>query len=76
MTAYTEDEASNSRCCGPKGCGREDPFRGDERFCIASACMAWRGERTDRIAKDKDGYEFIQENVPTGLGYCGLAGKP
>lgn len=58
----TEDQAENTRCCGPEGCGEPrasaattaNPF---PRFCIASDCMAWRLDAT-------------------GEGYCGLAGVP
>ena len=52
----TEAEAANKRCCGPEGCGRLHgqtyvaqttggyARSGGERFCIGSACMAWRAD--------------------------------
>lgn len=47
MTYHTEPDARDMRCCGPEGCGearRENiPLTPSEpRYCIASACMAWR----------------------------------
>ncbi len=41
--AMTEHEANAKRCCGPEGCGQRIAAnnRRDERYCIASKCMAW-----------------------------------
>jgi hypothetical protein len=71
----TEDEARGKRCCGGAGCGAKKMKgasnratienwggRQVERYCIASACMAWR---TVADSENKDGIS----------GYCGLAGK-
>ena len=42
----TEEEAPNTRCCGPEGCGTKRRLAGSsgnwERYCIASKCMAWK----------------------------------
>lgn len=52
----TEAEAKETRCCGPEGCGwsyqpplhdqswphKPSPEIYGPRFCIGSACMAWR----------------------------------
>jgi len=75
----TEEEAKTKVCCGP-------PFVAtaaiamssggsiaDERVfgkCIASACMAWREPRWET---DDQGFP---RRVPSGAGYCGLAGAP
>jgi hypothetical protein len=74
----TEEEAKTTRCCGPEGCGiKKEPF--NDRYCIGSACMAWRWD--DRIAVDRhsswvvrDRYGEPEPAKPTG--YCGLAGRP
>jgi len=81
----TEDQAKTTRCCGPNGCGEvRDDMRGlpdnAPRYCIGSACMAWRWELTDRghrVFQTKGLEVLIQEAAPNKLtGYCGLAGKP
>jgi hypothetical protein len=47
----TEAEAKKKRCCGPDGCGEKrntqlgaepHPMAPKQRYCIGSACMAWR----------------------------------
>lgn len=40
----TEDEAKTKRCCGAYDCGERRVMAGEviERYCIGSACMAWR----------------------------------
>ena len=38
----TEDQAKDKRCCGPDDCGVRRPLQSIERYCIGSACMAWR----------------------------------
>ena len=87
----TEDEAMAKRCCGPTGCGFGRAIRGtlnpdgtcsanylEVRFCIGSACMAWR--KTGQIGIRPDGVKTDRD--PDGLtkwidaGHCGLAGKP
>lgn len=71
----TEEEAKAKRCCGPEGCGErnhQDLTRQDQqfaimllpRFCIGSACMAWR-ERYGGVGNDAH-----------RQGFCGLAGEP
>ena len=61
-----------------------------QTMCIGSACMAWRavtqwetkiGERDQK--PEGDGWEWDtfsddrwERQVPTGKGYCGLAGRP
>jgi hypothetical protein len=50
-------------------------------FCIASACMAWRGQETAIFKKMADA-EFKASGVRLTPhsgeieGYCGLAGQP
>ena len=67
MSARTEAEAKSKRCCGPNGCGERLPGMTSnarhERWCIASACMAW-----DWAAN------LGSEAWPAGteIGYCGL----
>lgn len=38
----TEDEAHMMQCCGPDGCGRHNDNPYPARWCVGSACMAWR----------------------------------
>ena len=79
----TEEEAKNTRCCGPNGCGEvRDSLRGapenQERYCIGAACMAWRSEP----GADRRRLEAQNPRMPMGeiakieSGWCGLAGKP
>ena len=37
----TEDQARITQCCGGEGCGYVNPDD-NIRYCIGSACMAWR----------------------------------
>lgn len=77
----TESEARTKRCCGPDGCGADVRQNGrvSERFCIGSACMAWRPEigihwKSSGLRVEM-GVRFIVddvENLPTGQGTCGL----
>jgi len=63
----TENEAKTKHCCGPEGTGSKGPPDNDgtcDRYCIGSACMAWRVKRLP----DGDQYGFC--------GLVGLAGKP
>ncbi len=76
----TEGEAKTTRCCGDEGCGIKREIRKQEapfnefyaRFCIGSACMAWRWVT---LYGESDFGERIAEISKTD-GYCGLAGKP
>jgi hypothetical protein len=58
---HTEEEAKTKRC----------PFM-DGPPCIASACMAWRWERT---SKNLQSHPATQTRTKTDHGYCGMAGK-
>ena len=85
----TDEEAPVKRCCGPKECGIK---RDGNRWCIGSACMAWRwaepAKRTYRVWKDTgkrvdpgttapiEAVRYEQEENLSRAGYCGLAGKP
>jgi hypothetical protein len=43
MTMKTEEEMHQVRCCGTDGCGeRRMKNKRYYRFCIGSACAAWR----------------------------------
>lgn len=72
----TEDQARLTRCCGPEGCGGNSANEAD-RYCIASACMAWRNA-APLFIYNADPYTGYIEEVPgTGAGgFCGLAGQP
>lgn len=80
----TEQEAGQKRCCGPEGCGvlGNPDYEGgpSSRWCIGSACMAWRWELTDRgwrVLQTKGLDALLQEAAPNKLqGHCGLAGTP
>jgi hypothetical protein len=37
-----ESDAIEKRCCGPEGCGLPKNDRDQRRYCLGSACMAWR----------------------------------
>lgn len=58
----TENEAYTNACCGPRNNGEHPEIR-----CIASACMAWRG---DGRTMDMDGNRTGEKQ-----GHCGLAGE-
>ena len=60
----TEKEARLKRCCGPEGCGWVCP-NDDERYCVASDCMAW--------SLDKTKWKTINGTRIHDHGYCGLA---
>lgn len=64
----TEKEAGVKQCCGPDGCGYHNDQPYPARWCIASACMAWRWENS---ATRRDG--LPDDDNPRG--YCGLAGR-
>lgn len=87
----TEEEAKNTRCCGPEGCGQPGIMPAS-RWCIGSACMAWRWvgvrRKTDigptartidhldeRSAEEARAKTYHNRNVGF-LGACGLAGRP
>lgn len=76
----TEEEARERRCCGPQNCG---DTRGSQRveasattpvmnsplrYCITSACMAWRFGMLTTIESGPPPWKV------TPLGYCGIAG--
>lgn len=69
----TEDEARQSPCIGPPGCGYINPAD-LERYCIASSCkMAWRWQmRIIDYPDNRPGPPVPSEKY----GYCGLAGTP
>ena len=77
MTAYTEDEAREKRCCGPEGCGAAPypPMVGyDMRYCIASACMAWEFEPD--FSGGESGYVPPPRPSQPRRGDCSLKRKP
>ena len=81
----TEDEAKTTRCCGPVGCGRSEYAGrqgGDidgnviwERWCIGSACMAFREGGYPPMVGDTITIK-IPPDPKIVHGFCGLAGKP
>lgn len=73
LTPVTEEEARKKWCpfARPRGDGtnRNTVFADivpDQTECIASQCMAWRGEVH---------FNPLDEPTVTSRGYCGLAGK-
>lgn len=68
----TEGEAREKRCCGPSGCGdygNPSPDGSLQRYCAASACMAWSWapleyERDNNIPRDRppegDGWRWVE----------------
>jgi len=80
----TEEQAQRTRCCGPEGCGftrkvkRADAPH-DEivvRFCLGSACMAWRHAPVSFTQVNDNGKTVQIEGRSYTDFYCGLAGKP
>lgn len=73
----TEDEANQKQCCGPEGCGQHNDRPYPARWCVGSACMAWRsipaGHASSRI-ETPTGFKITINHAETG--YCGLAGRP
>lgn len=61
---------------------------GGPRFCIASECMAWRikyeffesgGLPPEKCGREEGNWERLSHHDwcrDSGLGFCGLAGKP
>jgi len=77
----TEEEAKTKRCCGPNGCGRlQDDLSGSPdnapRYCIGSACMAWRHAPVSFTQVNDNGKTVQIEGRSYTDFYCGLAGKP
>lgn len=80
----TEDEATSKRCCGPEGCGTfGNPKENGtcDRYCIGSACMAWRWFRSPDDAASETEFQKScsgpdQDKIVEPDGFCGLAGKP
>lgn len=75
----TEDEAKMKTCCGPEGTGYANDQPLPARYCIASACMAWR--KTGSKFKDaRTGHLGDRDLTGHGAwidtGFCGLAGSP
>jgi hypothetical protein len=75
----TEDEALQTRCCGPAGCGHIRFYNsaidmtGNPRLCAGSSCMAWRWfYYTERHAQQ--GTSDASGGGPA-KGFCGLAGQ-
>lgn len=75
----TEDEAKTKWCphavashTDPRaGFHADDPDGMRRQFpCIASACMAWRGENESGTSRAGTGWSRPKD----GHGYCGLAG--
>ena len=75
LTAFvTEEEAAHKRCCGPENCGKSEhtaEFGQSPRFCVGSACMAWRWSEYQKSVIKSGGHVLI---APTG--YCGVADEP
>lgn len=63
--------ARTKQCCGPEPCGffNDNPY--PARWCVASACMAWRA--TDNESGPVDP---TRDRPPPSkpAGFCGLAG--
>lgn len=72
----TEEEAKTTQCCGPEGCGYFNDQPRPARWCVASACMAWRETKAAHSAQ----YQPVGGSLRTvdypAEGYCGLAGRP
>lgn len=82
----TEDEANLKACCGGGSQGHynaEGPA-GPARYCIASACMAWRVRHQwlDNAQQEPEWVSYAPYAFEPGPGqerddgYCGLAGAP
>jgi hypothetical protein len=81
----TEDEAKLTQCCGPEGCGYFNDEPRPARWCVGSACMAWRSLiRTEMRHRDghvvQPGEIYLRGNATehqvSDGGFCGLAGAP
>lgn len=80
-----EEEAKETRCCGPEGCGRINMSGDMARYCIGSDCMAWRwiGWSGPCVIPPGATVEWRPQYTPYKMsddqerfGYCGLAGDP
>lgn len=80
---HTEDEARTKFCCGGSAAHQQH-----DGMCKASSCMAWRWGTRQVIHNLKTGVvrdaepgsrysatDDVLQEVPSGMGYCGLAGK-
>lgn len=79
----TEDQARITQCCGPEGCGYVNPDD-NIRYCVGSACMAWRWDDVPNPEYERMSQSFMAFSGPRPpmsfkskeCGYCGLAGRP
>lgn len=83
----TEEDAKMKRCCGPGGSGETRAF--GIRYCIGSACMAWRtrdryshSEESNAEKRPEGAGWLVADDggwvrpIRTKTGFCGLAGAP
>ena len=70
VALMTEDEAKEKRCCGPEGTGLIDSYQ--QRYCIASDCMAWHWNRNPDHAK---WHIKRPKHLQLEDGYCGLTSE-
>lgn len=71
----TEEQAFQTRCCGPEGCGYPGTLPYPARWCIASQCMAWRW--ISRLSVDNPSHTpGAGQTIDRSHGYCGHAGQP
>lgn len=77
----TENEAQVTQCCGPDGCGYFNDDPRPARWCVASACMAWRWDEpwTGMTEEGSGGdlvYRISRKPGQPRQGFCGLGGVP
>ena len=61
---HTEEQARETRCCGPEGCGNWHPGSNKTiRLCVASDCMGWwwNTEHNDLLLEEQR--EAYRENA-------------